>query len=139
MCIPLRMPYCHQVFMTSITRCLVHIRDCRNGSMPFATKDMLEANTVLSAIQQQQQPNSSSSSLSNAADSREYAATATTGVLSSSSYTRSDGDEFCPICLERFVPGDLVRRLPCMHVFHKTKACDIDKHLKRNKQCPTCK
>ncbi|KAF4709026.1 hypothetical protein FOZ62_006943, partial [Perkinsus olseni] len=31
-----------KVFMSSITRCLIHIRDCRNGAMPFATKDMLE-------------------------------------------------------------------------------------------------
>ncbi|KAF4660016.1 hypothetical protein FOL47_007351 [Perkinsus chesapeaki] len=120
-----------KVFMSSITRCLLHIRDCRNGSMPFATKDMLEANTVLSMVptdirrHEQQQHQQQKDQV----QPRER-------VRSTSS---SCEDKFCPICLEQFLPGELVRRLPCMHVFHKTKTCDVDKHLKRNKQCPTCK
>lgn len=42
----------------------------------------------------------------------------------------------CCICIEDEKPGELVRRLPCMHVFHQ--AC-IDRWLEGNGQCPICK
>ncbi|GAB5364883.1 hypothetical protein AAMO2058_001008400 [Amorphochlora amoebiformis] len=42
----------------------------------------------------------------------------------------------CCICLEDEVPGQLVRRLPCMHAFHIK--C-IDAWLKQKGLCPICK
>lgn len=44
--------------------------------------------------------------------------------------------EVCPICLENIVSGELVRRLPCMDLYHKE--C-IDQWLKENTKCPVCR
>lgn len=44
--------------------------------------------------------------------------------------------EVCPVCLENIVPGELVRRLPCLDLYHKD--C-IDKWLKENTKCPVCR
>lgn len=45
------------------------------------------------------------------------------------------GDPTCAVCIADFCSGDLLRRLPCRHNFHK--GC-IDKWLLRNKRCPLC-
>lgn len=45
-------------------------------------------------------------------------------------------EEACSICLETPVVDDVVRRLPCMHVFHLQ--C-IDEWLERQANCPICK
>lgn len=45
-------------------------------------------------------------------------------------------EEPCSICLETPVVDDVVRRLPCMHVFHLQ--C-IDEWLERQANCPICK
>lgn len=45
------------------------------------------------------------------------------------------GDASCAVCLSDFGSGELIRRLPCKHVFHK--GC-IDNWLHRNKRCPLC-
>merc|ERR1712150_41444 len=42
----------------------------------------------------------------------------------------------CQICLESFVPGELLRALPCMHLFHV--AC-ADAWLSRSGSCPICR
>lgn len=43
----------------------------------------------------------------------------------------------CPICLEAFLPGEKIRRLPgCQHEFHRP--C-VDLWLLRNHKCPMCK
>jgi len=41
----------------------------------------------------------------------------------------------CAVCLSDFERGDMLRRLPCGHKFHR---CCIDKWLMRNKVCPLC-
>ncbi|KAL2631714.1 hypothetical protein R1flu_016400 [Riccia fluitans] len=45
-------------------------------------------------------------------------------------------EDTCSICLEMQVTGEVVRRLPCIHVFHMK--C-IDKWLQRQAVCPVCK
>jgi hypothetical protein len=42
----------------------------------------------------------------------------------------------CAVCLDDFAPGDLVRTLPCKHVYHQ--AC-IDPWLIDHGLCPYCK
>ncbi|CED84239.1 Predicted E3 ubiquitin ligase [Phaffia rhodozyma] len=47
------------------------------------------------------------------------------------------GVEECTICLENFKKGEVVRILPCGHIFHRD---EIDSWLKGwKKLCPTCK
>ena len=41
----------------------------------------------------------------------------------------------CVICLERFAADDLVRKLPCQHVYHQS--C-IDQWLGTKASCPIC-
>lgn len=45
------------------------------------------------------------------------------------------GEPSCAVCISEFDTGDLVRRLPCRHLFHKE--C-IDHWLRKNKRCPLC-
>ncbi|KAG6545364.1 hypothetical protein Mapa_013213 [Marchantia paleacea] len=45
-------------------------------------------------------------------------------------------EDTCSICLEMQVSGEVIRRLPCIHVFHMK--C-IDKWLQRQAVCPVCK
>jgi len=40
----------------------------------------------------------------------------------------------CRVCLRRYAPGDLVRRLPCRHHFHR--ACIDQWLLHRRPACP---
>jgi len=47
-----------------------------------------------------------------------------------------DGDGVCPICLANFVVGDMVRELPCSHLYHQD--C-VDRWLQIQKRCPMCK
>lgn len=42
----------------------------------------------------------------------------------------------CSICLEQFTSGDVVRTLPCLHIFHTQ--C-IDTWLRTQATCPVCK
>jgi len=42
----------------------------------------------------------------------------------------------CCICLENFKDKEELKRLPCMHLFHKN---EIDKWLKTNVCCPICR
>uniref|UniRef100_A0A0G4H432 RING-type domain-containing protein n=1 Tax=Chromera velia CCMP2878 TaxID=1169474 RepID=A0A0G4H432_9ALVE len=44
-------------------------------------------------------------------------------------------DGSCPICLGEWEPGEQLRLLPCVHVFHQS--C-IDKWLRKNCVCPLC-
>ena len=44
--------------------------------------------------------------------------------------------ENCPICYDEFRSGEYKRELNCKHVFHKK--C-IDKWLKSNPVCPSCR
>jgi len=56
--------------------------------------------------------------------------------LPSSKITKSDEKNDCCICLDELKVGDRMRRLPCLHTFHKQ--C-VDKWLKTNATCPICK
>jgi len=53
----------------------------------------------------------------------------------SQEHSISEGPCSCAVCLCDFEGGDLRRRLPCGHKFHK--AC-IDTWLRRNRVCPLC-
>ncbi|VDM96383.1 unnamed protein product [Thelazia callipaeda] len=50
------------------------------------------------------------------------------------------GDEIldtdCPVCIDPYRTGDIVRSLPCRHIFHKT--C-VDPWLLEHRTCPMCK
>ncbi|KAJ3321141.1 hypothetical protein HDV06_004594 [Boothiomyces sp. JEL0866] len=47
------------------------------------------------------------------------------------------GHESCPICIEEFEVGNVLRELPCHHVFHDT--CVDPWLLGHNRLCPVCK
>ncbi|KAM6949043.1 RING finger protein 150-like [Aplochiton taeniatus] len=49
--------------------------------------------------------------------------------------TESDFDN-CAVCIEGYKPNDLVRILPCRHLFHKS--C-VDPWLLEHRTCPMCK
>lgn len=46
-----------------------------------------------------------------------------------------DPDANCAVCLSEYTTGDMLRRLPCKHHFHRRCA---DKWLARSKRCPLC-
>ena len=63
-----------------------------------------------------------------------------TEVLTEESLSSGDWDEggkssMCVICLDDFVKGDKLKKLPCGHHFHVS--C-IDKWLTEHHRCPTC-
>jgi len=45
-------------------------------------------------------------------------------------------DVQCSICIEDFVSGEILRRLRCLHHFHKS--C-VDEWLARRADCPVCR
>ncbi|XP_067933270.1 E3 ubiquitin-protein ligase ARK2C-like [Watersipora subatra] len=45
-------------------------------------------------------------------------------------------DDKCTICISEYKTGEHVRRLPCLHLFHRD--C-IDRWLNSNKRCPMCR
>merc|ERR1712232_370303 len=47
-----------------------------------------------------------------------------------------EDDTTCAVCLCEYAVGDVLRRLPCGHHFHR---CCTDTWLKRSKQCPLCR
>nr|XP_021325527.1 RING finger protein 150 isoform X1 [Danio rerio] len=49
--------------------------------------------------------------------------------------TESDFDN-CAVCIEGYKPNDVVRILPCRHLFHK---CCVDPWLVDHRTCPMCK
>ncbi|XP_054158194.1 E3 ubiquitin-protein ligase Godzilla-like [Oppia nitens] len=44
--------------------------------------------------------------------------------------------ELCPVCIDTFKTCDIIRILPCKHLFHKS--C-VDPWLLENRSCPMCK
>ncbi|RWS07331.1 RING finger protein 150-like protein [Dinothrombium tinctorium] len=48
----------------------------------------------------------------------------------------SDFVECCAVCIEAFKVGDIIRIIPCKHMFHKT--C-VDPWLLDQRSCPMCK
>ena len=47
-----------------------------------------------------------------------------------------NGEGKCKICLSGFEGGELLRRLPCQHVFHRD--C-VDQHFLYKSNCPVCR
>ncbi|XP_067933276.1 E3 ubiquitin-protein ligase Arkadia-like [Watersipora subatra] len=45
-------------------------------------------------------------------------------------------DDKCTICISEYNTGEHVRRLPCLHLFHRD--C-VDRWLNSNKRCPMCR
>ncbi|TKR68582.1 hypothetical protein L596_024546 [Steinernema carpocapsae] len=45
-------------------------------------------------------------------------------------------DADCPVCIDPYNVGDVIRTLPCRHIFHKT--C-VDPWLLEHRTCPMCK
>ena len=51
-----------------------------------------------------------------------------------------NGEAECGICLEAFTAGDVVQRLPCLHMFHKE--CSVlwlESLQTTGPSCPLCK
>uniref|UniRef100_H3ABF7 Ring finger protein 150 n=1 Tax=Latimeria chalumnae TaxID=7897 RepID=H3ABF7_LATCH len=57
------------------------------------------------------------------------------GIFSGGGETDSDFDN-CAVCIEGYKPNDVVRILPCRHLFHKS--C-VDPWLLDHRTCPMCK
>lgn len=57
-------------------------------------------------------------------------------VIFDSALVGPDDQTTCPISLEQFEDGDLLRELPCTHLFQKEF---IDKWLLSDKNCPVCR
>jgi len=55
-------------------------------------------------------------------------------------FSTSDDDKApqCAICLSTYVPGEMVRELPCDSRHHFHKSC-VDDWLKLNATCPVCR
>lgn len=76
-----------------------------------------------------------------ARDSEEAAAAATVAAPSADDDEAAmcgKGGAFCqacPVCLDAFTKGDMVRQLPCRHLFHSH--C-ISKWVQRANRCPLC-
>jgi len=60
----------------------------------------------------------------------------TVSVISAITDKAESSDNCCIVCLIQFKDGQELRQLPCQHVFHIN--C-IDKWLKINRMCPTCR
>jgi hypothetical protein len=45
-------------------------------------------------------------------------------------------DETCPICMELFLEGSIIRELPCKHIFHDN--CVLQWFVKDDR-CPKCR
>ena len=58
------------------------------------------------------------------------------GELSESLSIDTEDNEQCGICLMEYQKGDLLRTLPCLHVFH---AKCVDHWLKQKALCPQCR
>ena len=56
--------------------------------------------------------------------------------LGEDKYIPNSEHKTCVICCENFIANDTIRRLDCLHIFHKN--C-IDKWLIENNHCPVCK
>ena len=50
-------------------------------------------------------------------------------------YSKSKDDK-CSICLEKYKSSDIIKKLPCKHLYHKS--C-IYQWLKQSNLCPICK
>jgi hypothetical protein len=48
----------------------------------------------------------------------------------------SDTDEGCTICIQEYEDRDVLRYLPCGHIYH---AMCVDKWLRLKGQCPACR
>ncbi|XP_067949814.1 E3 ubiquitin-protein ligase Arkadia-like [Watersipora subatra] len=49
---------------------------------------------------------------------------------------QGSSDDKCTICISEYKTGEHVRRLPCLHLFHRD--C-VDRWLNSNKRCPMCR
>ncbi|XP_067949808.1 E3 ubiquitin-protein ligase arkadia-A-like [Watersipora subatra] len=49
---------------------------------------------------------------------------------------QGSSNEKCTICISEYKTGEHVRRLPCLHLFHRD--C-VDRWLNSNKRCPMCR
>ena len=56
-------------------------------------------------------------------------------VFSFRSNSSSSHEKECTICTDPFQTGDTLRRLPCLHTFHRD--C-IDEWFQRSRKCPIC-
>ena len=51
-------------------------------------------------------------------------------------YKQAEKEKDCSICLTKFQINEEIRRLPCLHIFHKK--C-IDQWLSNKRNCPYCR
>ena len=71
----------------------------------------------------------------NGANTRQIEGNSNTFVLQEASRLPPD-NKLCAVCQMDFVDGDVLRALPCLHLFHSE--C-VDQWLATNRNCPTCR
>ncbi|CUV06554.1 unnamed protein product [Cryptosporidium hominis] len=115
------------------------VRHRNSFSIRISDRNSIVSQTISNEELSKIAPVKKYSSLSNKHYRREYniynKSSSFSGYLSSGSTHKSKNNYSCVICLNNICDEDLVRKLPCRHIYHFN--C-IDEWVKIKSNCPLC-